>query len=119
MPRDLAELKREENFAKMDPLGESNMKDQSKDQSSEELQGKSDLEKAANQKSPEPKSPGTTADDENSMIDTVAQTQGHTTERDELHPYTNSLNLNDVDSCTILEEHAFPPQERCTKEKVS
>ncbi|KAK5119565.1 hypothetical protein LTR85_007393 [Meristemomyces frigidus] len=40
-----------------------------------------------------------------------------TSKRDELHPYTQSLSPKDVDSCTRLEEEAFPPQERCTREK--
>lgn len=39
--------------------------------------------------------------------------------RDELHPYCQTLSLSDVDSCTRLEEATFPPQERCTREKVS
>nr|POF00927.1 hypothetical protein CFP56_20875 [Quercus suber] len=39
--------------------------------------------------------------------------------RDELHPYVQGLTESDVDSCTLLEEQAFPPQERCTREKVS
>lgn len=39
--------------------------------------------------------------------------------RDDLHPYTQTLTLNDVESCVILEEAAFPPQERATREKVS
>lgn len=36
-----------------------------------------------------------------------------------LHPYTQQLTLADVESCYILEEATFPPQERCTREKVS
>lgn len=39
--------------------------------------------------------------------------------RDDVHPYTQTLTLNDVESCVILEEAAFPPQERATREKVS
>lgn len=39
--------------------------------------------------------------------------------RDQLHPYLRSLTLSDVDSCVKLEESTFPPQERCTREKVS
>ncbi|TKA31441.1 hypothetical protein B0A50_02288 [Salinomyces thailandicus] len=37
--------------------------------------------------------------------------------RDELHPYTQSLSIKDVDSCTTLEAETFPPNERCTREK--
>lgn len=39
--------------------------------------------------------------------------------RDELHPYTQTLTLNDVESCVRLEEATFPPNERCSREKVS
>lgn len=39
--------------------------------------------------------------------------------RDDIHPYTQTLTLSDVESCVILEEAAFPPQERATREKVS
>jgi len=39
--------------------------------------------------------------------------------RDQLHPYQRILTLSDVDSCVQLEEATFPPQERCTREKVS
>ncbi|KAI7502764.1 hypothetical protein KC367_g2061 [Hortaea werneckii] len=37
--------------------------------------------------------------------------------RDDLHPYTQSLSINDIDSCTKLEEETFPPDERATREK--
>lgn len=70
-------------------------------------------------------SPGTTAspspmsqEDENSMINKISETHGKS-KRDELHPYTQCLTVNDVESCTKLEEATFPPEERCTKEKVS
>ena len=39
--------------------------------------------------------------------------------RDALHPYVQTLSLSDVESCVRLEEETFPPQERCTREKVS
>lgn len=39
--------------------------------------------------------------------------------RDELHPYTQTLTLNDVESCVRLEEATFPENERCSREKVS
>ena len=38
--------------------------------------------------------------------------------RDELHPYTQTLSLNDIESCVRLEEATFPPHERCSREKV-
>jgi hypothetical protein len=48
----------------------------------------------------------------------AAQAQKNS-KRDDLHPYTQTLTLRDVESCVILEEAAFPPQERATREKVS
>lgn len=39
--------------------------------------------------------------------------------RDELHPYIQTLSLSDIDSCVRVEDETFPPQERCTREKVS
>ena len=53
---------------------------------------------------------------EQSMIDDMSQ---RNEKRDELHPYTQSLKLSDIDACVRLEEETFPPQERCTREKVS
>lgn len=38
--------------------------------------------------------------------------------RDELHPYTQTLKLSDIESCILIENETFPPQERCTREKV-
>lgn len=39
--------------------------------------------------------------------------------RDQLHPYTQTLTLNDIESCVRLEEATFPENERCSREKVS
>lgn len=39
--------------------------------------------------------------------------------RNEVHPYTQTLTLSDVDSCVILEDLAFPPNERASRAKVS
>ena len=39
-------------------------------------------------------------------------------ERNELHPYVQSLSLSDLESCLALENAVFPPLERCTREKV-
>ena len=44
---------------------------------------------------------------------------GAMSKRDELHPYTQSLSVKDVESCFRLEEEAFPVEERASKEKVS
>lgn len=38
--------------------------------------------------------------------------------RDQLHPYTQTLTLNDIESCVRLEEATFPENERCSREKV-
>lgn len=37
----------------------------------------------------------------------------------EIKPYTKTLTPSDVDSCVLLEDATFPPQERATREKVS
>ncbi|KAM3420030.1 hypothetical protein BST61_g3340 [Cercospora zeina] len=37
--------------------------------------------------------------------------------RDPLHPYTQTLSLSDVESCVRLENAAFPPVERASREK--
>ncbi|PIA93010.1 hypothetical protein CB0940_04109 [Cercospora beticola] len=37
--------------------------------------------------------------------------------RDPLHPYTQTLSLSDVESCVRLEDAAFPPAERASREK--
>ena len=56
------------------------------------------------------------ADDEETMI---AQLSQRNEKRDELHPYTQTLNPSDIESCVRLESATFPPHERCTREKVS
>jgi len=43
---------------------------------------------------------------------------GMNSKRDEIHPYTQTLSLSDIESCILLEEATFPPEERCTREKV-
>ncbi|EMC93190.1 hypothetical protein BAUCODRAFT_42977, partial [Baudoinia panamericana UAMH 10762] len=53
-------------------------------------------------------------DDEENLIQKLAS---RNPKLDELHPYTQSLSLQDVESCTKLEEEAFPPNERCSREK--
>ncbi|KAL8872329.1 MAG: hypothetical protein Q9174_002024 [Haloplaca sp. 1 TL-2023] len=35
----------------------------------------------------------------------------------DIHPYVQSLNITDVDSCSSLEKATFPEHERCSKEK--
>ena len=59
------------------------------------------------------------ADDEDSMFrDIMQRNTAGTSKRDELHPYTQTLSLSDIESCIRLEEETFPPNERCTREKV-
>ena len=40
-------------------------------------------------------------------------------EFDDLHPFTQVLSSSNVDACVKLEAEAFPPDQRCSKEKVS
>lgn len=54
-------------------------------------------------------------DDDASFITELSQSNEA---RDKLHPYTQTLSLTDVESCLRLEEAAFPPPERATREKV-
>lgn len=37
----------------------------------------------------------------------------------DLHPYVQTLTIADLESCIALENTAFPPEERCSPEKVS
>ena len=37
----------------------------------------------------------------------------------DLHPYVQTLTVADLESCVALENSAFPPEERCSAEKVS
>lgn len=70
-------------------------------------------------KSPEdmdPKMGVMTADDEDAMINALSE---RNEKRDELHPYTQTLNMSDVEACVRLEAETFPEHERATREKVS
>lgn len=40
-------------------------------------------------------------------------------ERNNLHPYVQTLSLSNLDSCVALENSVFPEHERCTREKVT
>jgi len=93
MPRDLAELAKNDAISNMSPLDRTTKPDTD----------------SAQQQQPEKPQQGTM----------FAQQAQKNSKRDDLHPYTQTLTLNDVESCVILEEAAFPPQERATKEKVS
>ena len=39
-------------------------------------------------------------------------------DRNELHPFVQTLSLSNLESCLALEEAIFPPQERCSRERV-
>ena len=39
--------------------------------------------------------------------------------KDSLHPYVQTLSLEDLESCLALENAAFPEHERCSREKVN
>jgi hypothetical protein len=81
------------------------------------LQGMPQLTKSPDEV--EEREPPMDADDEDDMIESFQNgISDSNPKRDELHPYTQTLTLSDVDSCTTLEEATFPPHERCTKEKV-
>lgn len=93
MPRDLTELAKDDAISNMSPLDRTSKPDSESEQ-----------------QQPDDKPP------QGTMFAEQAQ---ENSKRDDLHPYTQTLNLNDVESCVILEEAAFPPQERATREKVS
>lgn len=58
--------------------------------------------------------PAMNAEDEDEMLGSLPKPND---KRDEVHPYTQTLSISDVESCTKLEEETFPPNERCTREK--
>lgn len=95
MPRDLTSFVKEDALSDMSPLGRS--------------------EQHQDQQTTQQDPPGS-QDEPPMMFRDSIQAKGNQ-ERDELHPYTQTLTLSDVDSCVILEEAAFPPHERATKEK--
>ena len=91
MPRDLTELVKQDAISNMSPL------DRTQKSDSDAVQQPSKPQQGY----------------------TFAEMAHNTSKRDDLHPYTQTLTLSDVESCVILEEAAFPPQERATREKVS
>jgi hypothetical protein len=91
MPRDLSSLVKQEAISNMSPLDRTDKPDGHAVQQ------------------PEKPSQGT-------MFATQARNNA---KRDNIHPYTQTLTLSDVESCVILEDAAFPPQERASREKVS
>ena len=39
-------------------------------------------------------------------------------QRNDMHPYVQTLSISDLESCVALENAVFPAEERCTREKV-
>ena len=39
-------------------------------------------------------------------------------EKDNIHPYVQTLSISNLESCVALENAIFPEQERCSREKV-
>ena len=57
--------------------------------------------------------------DERSLsIQMLRDSRAKADDRNELHPYVQTLSLSNLESCVALEDAIFPPNERCTKEKV-
>ncbi|KAI7359637.1 hypothetical protein KC320_g286 [Hortaea werneckii] len=105
MPRDLHAIAKEEGLQGMPRLTKS----------PEEVEGTPEQPTSAPKPSVEPDHPTGGAMD-------AVNDQGNfqtpaLSKRDDLHPYTQSLSINDIDSCTKLEEETFPPNERATREK--
>lgn len=106
MPRDLHAIANEDGLQGMPRLTKS----------PEEVEGTPEHPTSAQKPSLDPDHPTGAMDAVNEQGN--FQTPG-LSKRDDLHPYTQSLSINDIDSCTKLEEETFPPNERATREKVS
>jgi hypothetical protein len=91
MPRDLTALAKESNIQALPPLPKS-------------TDNKNDFDESMS------------AEDEDQMLSELSIRND---KLDELHPYTQTLSMSDVESCVILENAAFPPNERASREKVS
>ena len=39
-------------------------------------------------------------------------------QRNDMHPYVQTLSISNLESCVALENAVFPEEERCTREKV-
>ncbi|CZT19512.1 related to polyamine acetyltransferase [Ramularia collo-cygni] len=89
MPRDLSALANDRTLQDMSSLSKVSERDSSYEQSMSQQ-------------------------DEDQMIATLSQ---RSTQLDELHPYTQTLSLSDIESCVVLENAAFPPEERASREK--
>ena len=57
-------------------------------------------------------------DDRQTSVQLLRHSRAKADERNELHPYVQTLSLSDLESCIALENAIFPEQERCSREKV-
>lgn len=57
--------------------------------------------------------------DDDTLHSSAEEATSGNARRNELHPYVQTLSIADLESCVQLEEAAFQPQERASKEKVS
>ena len=39
-------------------------------------------------------------------------------QRNDMHPYVQTLSISNLESCVALENAVFPEEERCSREKV-
>lgn len=107
MPRDLTSIAKENTIEGMPQLTKS----------PEEVEVEDHSSRAATADALEERPAAMDAEDEDDMVASMGQQESNS-KRDEVHPYTQSLSVSDVESCTRLEEECFPPNERCTREKV-
>ena len=56
--------------------------------------------------------------DETSSVQQLRNQRAKADERNDLHPYVQTLSISNLESCLALENAIFPPQERCSREKV-
>lgn len=57
-------------------------------------------------------------DDRHAQLQHLRDGRAKTNERNGLHPYVQTLSLENLESCVQLENAVFPEQERCSKDKV-
>jgi hypothetical protein len=58
------------------------------------------------------------ADGNEEHSDALAKTMEQEEQRSQLHPWIQLLSMHDLESCLKLEEATFPPNQRCSREKV-
>jgi len=101
MPRDLSFESEKDTLDGMQPLAPSGTNDSDGPQYKEFIS------------SPE------AADEASEPEDRLMKDMRQEKQRNELHPYTQTLNVSDVEACLELEKATFPPHEQCTREKAS